>query len=86
MDDICVQQATTFYRDDDMLNVASLLPVGSIAFVVESETLYVRVQSGFRSATVSQSPLSVLCSLLAEFIDVACLLFIGGVHVDCGCG
>ena len=40
-----------------MLNVAYRLPVGSVAFVVESETLYVRVQSGFRPATVRHGSL-----------------------------
>jgi len=46
-----------------MLHMASRLPVGSVTFVVESETLYVRVQSGFRPAMVSH-----WCSLLAVLI------------------
>lgn len=34
-----------------MVNMAYRLPVGSVAFVIESETLYVRVHNGFRPAT-----------------------------------
>jgi len=37
-----------------MVNMASRLPVGSIVFVIITETLYVRVRNGFRPATVSE--------------------------------
>jgi len=46
--------------------MAHRLPVGSVAFVVESETLYVRVRDGFRPATVSQPPTSVYLAALSE--------------------
>lgn len=47
-----IVQTTTFPREDDMLLYAARLPIGAMTFVVESETLYVRVQKGFRPATV----------------------------------
>jgi len=37
-----------------MLLFAARLPIGAMTFVVESETLYVRVQKGFRPATVGE--------------------------------
>ena len=47
------KQTTTFCSEDVMLSKGSQLPVGSIVFVIDSETLYVRVNNGFRPATVS---------------------------------
>jgi len=43
-----------------MLSKASQLPLGCVVFVDETETLYVRVRDGFRPATVSHRPASLL--------------------------
>ncbi len=46
-------QAVTFKTESDMVLAASKLPLGSLAFVIDDETLFVRIEKGFREVVVS---------------------------------
>jgi len=69
-----------------MLKMADRLPVGSVAFVVETDTLYVRVRHGFRPATVSEyatswRPGPVVASFVAS-VHILLLLFVRISHYE----
>ena len=63
----CCQQAITFRSESEMVASASKMPVGSLAFVVSDELLFLRVQRGLREIQVEISAMMSVTYLLSLF-------------------
>jgi len=69
-----IVQAITFRSESEMLSAASKLPLGSLAFIVPDELLFLRIQQGLRQVQVKHRYFLLLLTLSSVFRHVTSTL------------